>query len=99
MKETTTFKDREANFRLRRIEGRHNALVKELRRAFTRGELTPDGYCAIEGLRILEKAIRSGLRFPAVFFNEPAAPPPAPLHPHLTPPPKTLHHPHKPFPT
>ena len=34
---------------MRRIEGRHNALVKELRRAFTRGELTSDGYCAIEG--------------------------------------------------
>src|SRR5882672_4581058 len=73
MKETTTVKDREANFRLRRIEGRHNALVKELRRAFARGELTPDGYCAIEGLRILEEAIRSGLRFRAVFFNETAA--------------------------
>src|SRR6266436_814255 len=73
MKETTTFKDREANFRLRRIEGRHNALVKELRRAFARGELSPEGYCAIEGLRILEEAIRSGLRFRAVFFSESAA--------------------------
>ncbi len=50
------------------------ALVKELRRAFTRAEPTPDGYCAIEGLRILEEAIRSGLRFRAVFFNESAAP-------------------------
>jgi TrmH family RNA methyltransferase len=55
--------------RLRRIEGRHNALVKELRRAFTRGEPTPDGYCAIEGVRILEEALRSGLRFQAVFFS------------------------------
>jgi TrmH family RNA methyltransferase len=55
--------------RLRHIEGRHNALVKELRRAFSRGELTPDGYCAIEGLRILEEAIRSGLRFHAVFVS------------------------------
>jgi len=59
--------------RLRRIEGRHNALVKELRRAFARGELTPEGYCAIEGLRILEEAIRSGLRFQAVFFSQMAA--------------------------
>jgi TrmH family RNA methyltransferase len=58
--------------RLRRIEGRHNALVKELRRAFARSELTPDGYCAIEGLRILEEAIRSGLRFRAVFFSSSA---------------------------
>jgi RNA methyltransferase, TrmH family len=62
------------NTRLRRIEGRHNALVKELRRAFSRGELTSDGYCAIEGFRILEEAIRSGLRFRAVFFSESAAP-------------------------
>jgi TrmH family RNA methyltransferase len=71
---TETMKDRGQNLRLRRIEGRHNTLVKELRRAFARGELTPDGYCAIEGLRILEEAIRSGLRFRAVFFNESAAP-------------------------
>ncbi len=55
--------------RLRRIEGRHNALVKELRAAFVHGDLTPDGYCAIEGVRILEEAIRSGLKFKAVFFR------------------------------
>src|SRR5579864_6212108 len=55
--------------RLRRIEGRHNTLVKELRSAFTHGELTPDGFCAIEGMRILEEAIRSGLKFKAVFFR------------------------------
>jgi len=40
-----------------------------LRRAFAHGELTPDGYCAIDGVRILEEAIRSGLRFRAVFFS------------------------------
>ncbi len=62
------------NARLRRIEGRHNALVKELRAAFSRGELTSDGYCAIEGFHILEEAIRSGLRFRAVFFSESATP-------------------------
>src|ERR1700730_10193444 len=72
MKESTA-KARGVDSRLRRIEGRHNALVKELRRAFDRGELTPDGYCAIEGLRILEEAIRSGLRFRAVFFTETGA--------------------------
>ena len=55
--------------RLRPIEGRHNALVKELRRAFAHGELTQQGYCAIEGLRIVEEAIRSGLKFGAVFFS------------------------------
>jgi TrmH family RNA methyltransferase len=59
-----------AQHRLRRIEGRHNPLVKQLRQAFSRAELTEGGDCAIEGLRILEEAIRSGLRFSAVFFRE-----------------------------
>jgi hypothetical protein len=58
--------------RLRRIEGRHNPLIKQLRQAFARAELTDAGDCAIEGLRILEEAIRSGLRFSAVFFRESA---------------------------
>src|SRR6202451_2858086 len=58
--------------RLRRIEGRHNPLIKQLRQAFSRAELTESGDCAIEGLRILEEAIRSGLRFSAVFFRESA---------------------------
>jgi RNA methyltransferase, TrmH family len=57
---------------LRRIEGRHNPLVKELRQAFARAVLTSTGDCAIEGLRIVEEAIRSGLRFRAAFFRESA---------------------------
>lgn len=73
MSPSATTRGGSVSTRLRRIEGRHNALVKELRRAFARGELTPEGYCAIEGLRILEEAIRSGLRFQAVFFSETAA--------------------------
>lgn len=56
--------------RLRRIEGRHNPLVKQLRQAFSRAELTHEGDCAIEGLRIVEETIRSGLRFRAMFFRE-----------------------------
>lgn len=59
--------------RLRRVEGRHNALVKELRAAFAHAELTPAGDCAIEGVRIVEEAIRSGLRLHAVFFSESGA--------------------------
>jgi len=55
--------------RLRPIEGRHNTLVKQLRRAFGHSELTEDGLCAIEGLRIMEEAIRSGLKLQAVFFS------------------------------
>jgi len=61
-----------AQQRLRRIEGRHNPLVKQLRQAFARAEVTESGDSAIEGLRILEEAIRSGLRFSAVFFRESA---------------------------
>jgi len=61
-----------AQQRLRRIEGRHNALVKELRQAFAHAELTDEGDYAVEGLRIVEEAIRSGLRFKAVFFKESA---------------------------
>lgn len=61
-----------AQHRLRRIEGRHNALVKELRQAFAHSERTAEGDCAIEGLRIVEEAIRSGLRFSAVLFKESA---------------------------
>ena len=40
-----------------------------MRRAFAHGELTRDGCCAIDGVRLLEEAIRSGLRFRAVFFS------------------------------
>ncbi len=58
--------------RLRRVEGRHNALVKELRQAFGRAELTTAGECAIEGFRIIEEAVRSGLKFRAVFFGDSA---------------------------
>jgi TrmH family RNA methyltransferase len=69
VKKTTTTHDSALHGRLRRIEGRHNPLVKELRTAFAHGELTPDGFYAIEGMRILEEAIRSGLKFKAVFFR------------------------------
>jgi RNA methyltransferase, TrmH family len=58
--------------RLRRIEGRHNSLAKEVRQAFARAERTGDGYVAIDGLRIVEEAIRSGLRFRAILFRQSA---------------------------
>ena len=59
-----------ARGRLRRIEGRHNPLVKLLRQAFAGADCTRNGECAVEGLRIVEEAISSGLRFRAVFFRE-----------------------------
>src|SRR5207244_439447 len=40
-----------ATARLRRIEGKHNCLVKELRQAFDRGEVTESGGCAGGGAR------------------------------------------------
>jgi TrmH family RNA methyltransferase len=73
VKKTSTVNHRALQDRLRHIEGRHNALVKELRQAFVRSELTKDGYCAVEGLHILEEAIRSGVKFRAVFFSSSAA--------------------------
>ena len=58
--------------RLRRIEGRHNVLLKQLRQAFAHAERTDEGDCAIEGTHLVEEGIRSGLRFRAVFFRESA---------------------------
>jgi TrmH family RNA methyltransferase len=58
--------------RLRPISSRQNALVKALRAAFHDGELTTDGDCAVEGIKILEEAIRSSLRISAVFVSESA---------------------------
>ncbi len=58
--------------RLRQIDGRHNPVLKTLRHAFAHAELAEDGCCAIEGVRIVEEAIRSGLRFRAVFFRKSA---------------------------
>lgn len=58
--------------RLRHIEGKHNALVKELRAAFSGAEQIGTGVCAIEGLRVVEEAIRSGVRLEAIFFSQSA---------------------------
>jgi TrmH family RNA methyltransferase len=55
---------------LRRVTSRQNALVKDLRRAFTQSELTDDGHCAAEGVRVVEEAIRSGRKLKAVFIRE-----------------------------
>lgn len=60
----------EIETRLRAVTSRQNTLVKELRKAFSRGMSTPDGSLAIEGVRIIEEAVRSGLRFQAIVFSE-----------------------------
>src|ERR1051325_6173334 len=60
----------QSDSRLRRISSRQNALVKDLRKALSQGEPTAEGYLAVEGVRIIDEAIRSGLRFQAVFFSD-----------------------------
>jgi TrmH family RNA methyltransferase len=44
--------------------------VKELRRGFATNGATENGLCAIEGLKTIEEAIRSGIRFQVVVFSE-----------------------------
>ena len=58
--------------RLRPVAGRHNQRLKELRLAFRRGDLTALGECAIEGVKLLEEAWRSGQHLDTVFFSESA---------------------------
>jgi TrmH family RNA methyltransferase len=58
--------------RLRPISSRQNSFVKDLRSAFHHGELTAQGDCAVEGVKAVEEAIRSGIRISAVFVAETA---------------------------
>jgi RNA methyltransferase, TrmH family len=59
---------------LRSLTGRHNLRLKQLRLAFRRSELTRNGECAIDGTKLLEEALRHGLRIDTVFFSEAARP-------------------------
>jgi RNA methyltransferase, TrmH family len=56
--------------RLRPVSSRQNSFVKDLRAAFHHGELTSQGDCAVEGVKTVEEAIRSGIRISAVFVSE-----------------------------
>ncbi len=58
--------------RLRRVNSRQNARVKELRRLFGEGRANERGEVAIEGMHLVEEAIRSGLRLETVFFSDAA---------------------------
>jgi TrmH family RNA methyltransferase len=58
--------------RLRHVSSRQHPLIKQLRAAFAHAELTPEGDCAVEGVRMLEEALRAGLRMRAVVFSESA---------------------------
>ncbi len=56
--------------RLRPVSSRQNSFVKDLRSAFHHGELTSDGDCAVEGVKAVEEAIRSGIHISALFVSE-----------------------------
>ena len=56
--------------RLRPITGRHHPLLKDLRAVYAHGTLSDDNCYGIEGVRTLEEAIRSNVRFRAVFFSD-----------------------------
>ena len=58
--------------RLRPIGSSQNALVKQLRKAFSQATTADDGSVAIEGVKLVEEAIRSGRHLRAVFFADSA---------------------------
>jgi TrmH family RNA methyltransferase len=55
---------------VRIVQSKHNARLKELRRAFTRPGRDTHGLVAIEGPHLLEEAVRAGLRIATVFVAQ-----------------------------
>src|SRR5579862_1697145 len=56
--------------RIQNITSAANPLLREVRRAITRGERTGDGFCVAEGFHLLEEALRSGREVPIVLTSE-----------------------------
>jgi RNA methyltransferase, TrmH family len=54
----------------RRVESRQNARVKELRAGLSRGMRTAHNRIAIEGLHLVQEAVKSGLNLDTVFLQE-----------------------------
>jgi TrmH family RNA methyltransferase len=54
----------------RRVESRQNARVKELRAGLSRGMKTAHDHIAVEGLHLVQEAIKSGLNLDTVFLQE-----------------------------
>lgn len=52
------------------IQSRQNSRLKDLRKHFLRVDLANDGLIAIEGPKLLEEAVRSGLRVHSIFVRE-----------------------------
>ena len=63
---------RQVEDRMRRVESRQNARVKDLRQAFHDAAPNDQGEVAVEGMHLVEEAIRAGLRLETVFFSESA---------------------------
>jgi len=82
--DTKTARTRSSSDPLRPVAGRHNARLKDLRMAFRRAQLTPQGECAIEGVKLLEEALRNGRHLDSVFFSESARPLAAKLLPQIS---------------
>lgn len=57
---------------LRIVQSKQNARLKELRRAFARPGRDTHGLAGIEGVNLLEEALRAGLRVACVFVAEEA---------------------------
>lgn len=56
--------------RIQSITSAANPLLREVRRAIARSELTSDGHCIAEGFHLLEEALRSGRDVPCVLAAE-----------------------------
>jgi RNA methyltransferase, TrmH family len=54
----------------RRVESRQNARVKELRAGLSRGMKTAHDHIAVEGLHLVQEAVKSGLNLDTVFLQE-----------------------------
>jgi RNA methyltransferase, TrmH family len=55
---------------VRIVQSKNNARLKELRRAFVRPGQETHGLVAIEGMHLLEEAVRAGLRVACVFLAQ-----------------------------
>jgi len=58
--------------RIQTITSTANPLLREVRRAISRGERTADGLCVAEGFHLLGEALRSGREVPTVLTSESA---------------------------
>jgi RNA methyltransferase, TrmH family len=54
----------------RRVESRQNARVKELRAGLSRGVRTAHNHIAVEGIHLVQEAVKSGLNLDTVFLQE-----------------------------